>query len=340
MLANHFDLAHAFKSNRSFYQREKPIKGLDKNIFNLVAEPIFDRRDCENEKLKAAAILLADDGFNSQELQKLQTIKNATADRFSWVTNELAEIDIDYPTSVLLDDGYLIKKRNDGTTEVNNEVINSFYDNNPDEFDFIFVWTNFKTPEENTNEIAHFIAVTNKQEGLNRPLLDRSEVYGSAGKLKGIIMMGNINKYHPETQAGLNEALNIVMHEILHNWAAYIEFTDDEGEKSKDLLRNDDYYHWSNYAGFISPLGGSGWIDNGNGTFTNGLTKMSDTNLRQYSSLDLYLMGLIPAQLMAPIMYLQPKTEGAIGNTIEAEAKYIPIDQIIKASGKIKCSLD
>ncbi len=340
VLANHFDLKNAFVSSRSFFVRERPITGLDKNIFNLIAPPITDKRDCENKKLKAAVIFLVDKNYTTSEVEKVQVIKQEIAGRFSWVTDDLAEIDLNYPTAVFFDDGYFLQKRNDGTTEVKNEVINSFYDNNPDAFDFIFVWTNFKIPSENTNETAHFIPITNKQEGLNKAMLDRSAVYGSTGKLKGVIMMGNINKYQPETQTGLNEALNIVMHEILHNWAAYVEFADEDGKNSKAILRSDDYAHWSNYAGFISPLGGFGWIDNGDGTFTNGLTQMVDTNLRKYSQLDLYLMGLIPAQLMDPIMYLVPETAGAIGNTIKAEAKYITVDQVIKASGKVKCSID
>ncbi|MFA6255289.1 MAG: hypothetical protein WC675_04660 [Patescibacteria group bacterium] len=341
VLANRFDLSFALSRSRDFSIRTRPITELNKNVFNPVAEPITDKRDCENKKLKAAVIFLASEKYNGPEIETLQTIKDAISGRFTWVTDGLAEISFNYPTSVVIDDGYLIQQRNDGTIEVKNEVINTFYDNNPDIFDFIFVFTNFKIPTENTNEIAHFITVTNRVEGLNKAIADRSEVYGSTGKLKGIIMMGNINKYHPETQDGLDEALNVIMHEILHNWAAYIEFTDETGQKSQALLRNDDYSHWSNYAGFISPLGGFGWLDNNDGTFTNGLTKMANTNLRKYSKLDLYLMGLIPKQLMTePIMYLEPKGPGATGNIIEATTKYVTIDQIIAASGQIKCSLD
>lgn len=341
VLANRFDLSNAFSGTRSYVIRERPITGLDKNVFNPIAKPIQDSRDCENKKLKAAIIFVVDGSYNNEQIDRLQKIKKAISERFSWATDNLAEIDVDYPTAVMFDDGYFLIKRNDGTTEVKNEVINSFYDNNPDIFDFIFIWTNFKIPSENTNEIAHFISVTNRQEGLNKAMLDRSEVYGSTGKLKGVIMLGNINKYHPETNQGLNEALNIVLHEILHQWAAYIEFIDEEGQKSKALLRDKDYQHWSYYTGFISPLGGSGWIDNSDGTFTNGLLNLSDTNLRKYSKLDLYLMGLIPAQLITePIMYVVPDTPDALGNTIAGTAKYVTIDQIIKASGKIQCSRD
>ena len=48
--------------------------------------------------------------------------------------------------------------------------------------------------------------------------------------------MGNINKYDTSTSRGLNEALNIVLHEILHQWSAYIEFIDESGAPHHTLL--------------------------------------------------------------------------------------------------------
>lgn len=337
ILANHFQLSDAISSDLAFHQRLKPITSLNKNVFNLTAEPKTDKRDCENENLKAAVIFLADQEYTSAEVEKVEKIKKEIAERYNWVTNGLSQIDVSYPTIILANDKYLLQKRNDGTTEINNEVVNTFYDNNPDAFDFIIIWTNFKIPSENTNEIASFTQITNRFSGLGRYFFDLSFLYGSSGKLKGVIVMGNINKYDPATTLGLNFSLNMIMHEILHNWAAYISFKDDEGQNSDVLLRSSDLQHWSYYAGFISPLGGSGWIDNGDGSFTNGLTKLADSNLRPYSDLDLYLMGLIPAQLMKPIMYLEPEIPNEMGNRIFAKAKYVTIDQIIKASEKVGC---
>ena len=340
VLANRFNLDFAQVSDRTYFIRERPIVGLDKNIFNPVAGPNLDRRDCAAKSLKAAFIFVADKNYQAEEIDNLQNIKKAVPDRFAWATAELSSIDVNFPTSVILDDGYLLRKRNDGTTEVRNELINTFYDNNPDDFDLLFVFTNFTTPNETVaNEIAHFVPVTNKQEGLNKSLLKSEAVFGSGGKLKGIIFMGNINKYQINTLNGLDESLNVVLHEILHQWAAYIEFIDENGARSQALLRQPDLQHWSIYAGFISPLGGSGWIDNGDGTFTSGLLT-ANANRRAYSRLDLYLMGLVPRQFVDPVMYLEPETPGQVGNTIKATAKYVTIDQIEKANSKIKCSID
>lgn len=337
--ANRFDTSQALISARSFGQRRRPISGFDKNVFNPVATPLVDTRDCESRSLKAAVIFVVADQYLGTEIKKVEQIKAAVAEQFAWATNNLAAVDLTYPTTIMVDDGYLVTKQNDGTIDVNNEVINSFYDTHPDQFDLLIIWTNFKVPNENTNEIANFIDVTNKLEGGNRPFMDRSSIYGSSGKLKGVIMMGNINKYQPETPTGLAQALNYVLHEILHQWSAYIGFDDGTGHISADLLR-EGKEHWSYYAGFISPLGGSGWIDNGDGTFNSKLAQLPDPNVRPYSPLDLYLMGLIPYQLMAPVFYVEPKVPGALGNTIEGTAHWVTIDQIIKANGQVRCSLD
>ena len=132
---NYFNLDQAFKSSREFYERQRLITGFDKNVFNPIAEPLNDRRDCENKNLKAAIILVVDKSYSTLEAQRLGIIKRELPDYFFWVTDGLSKIDVDYPTSVMYDDGYFLTKRNDGTTEVKTEVVNSFYDNNPDEFD-------------------------------------------------------------------------------------------------------------------------------------------------------------------------------------------------------------
>jgi len=179
--ANHFQLSDAVVGDLAFHQRSKPITGLNKNVFNLVAEPKTDKRDCENKNLKVAVIFLTDQEYTAQEVEKVEKIKKEISSRYNWVTNGLSQIDVSYPTMIFSNDGYLLQKRNDGTTEINNEVINTFYDNNPDDFDFIIIWTNFKIPSENTNEIASFTQITNKFSGLGRYFFDLSFLYGDFG---------------------------------------------------------------------------------------------------------------------------------------------------------------
>ncbi len=339
--ANYLDPQFAFSVNRSFFIRERPITGRDKKIFNPAAEPITDRRDCEARNLRAAVVVVGNQEVSAAEIDKIQNIKKAIPGAFAVATRGLSDINVEYPTIVLLDDGFLLDPRADGTMDIKNETITTFYDNHEDIFDYIILFSNFTVPTEvNSNEIAHFVPITNRVEGINKANLDSAAAYGSTGKLKGVIVMGNINKYNTATLSGLTQTLEVINHEILHTWAGYINFTDAQGNPNSALLRSDDKKHWSIYAGFMSPLGGSGWVDNGNGTFTSGLLTLADTQLRSYSDLDLYLMGLIPSQLMSDVWYVQPSVAGLIDNTIAGTKKTVSIQQIVDANGTIACSRD
>jgi len=338
--ANNFSAGDAVTVTRDLVRREKPISAWEKNIFNPAAPLFAGSNDCEHKKLKAAVIFLSAGNHTSAELEKAELIKNQIGSRFAVVTENLSALDLSYPLVTASDNGYILRRRNDGAYDVQNELINSFYETNEDIFDFIIVFTNFKTPEEaDSNEVANFTPITNDVSGIGRNILHGGDIYGSGGKLKGVIMMGNVSKYNLDSEAGWNETLNYVMHEILHQWGAYVYFKDAAGNLRDELLRPGDKSHWNYYAGFISPLGGSGWIDNGDGTFTNGLAQLSDTAVRKYSLLDLYLMGLIPYQLMPPIMYVVPETPGETGNTIRGRAEYVSISQIIAAHGQVGCEI-
>ncbi len=340
LFKNGFNPAQALTGAKSFFIREKPITDRDTFTFNPVEDSLVDRRDCSAKQLKIAYIFVVDKNYTPEEVSNIEKVKAQLSDRYAWATNNLSSLDATHPTFIAFNDGYVLEKRTDGTTEVRNELINTFYDVTPDEFDFIFVWTNFKTPAEDTNEIAHFTAVTNRQEGIGRGLLDRSSIFGSAGKLKGVIMMGNIHKYTVDQESGLSRALNISMHEILHQWAAYISFVDVNGKMSKALLRPDDNQHWSYYAAVLSPLGGSGWVQNKPGIFTSELALLPDSDKRPFSDLELYLMGLIPKRFVQPVMYVVPTNPGVLGNEIGGTARYVTVDQIIAANGEVKCSKD
>ncbi len=337
--ANYFRLGDAISAPASFYKRQRPITGLAAKIFNPAAGPAADNSDCENKNLKAAVIFLSDKSYTADQVAAVTKIKDSIAGRYAEVTYEMSAIDMSYPLVLMSDDGYFLRTRNDGAKDVQNELINSFYDKNEDVFDLIFVFTNFQTPvEADTNEIASYFPVSNYWEGIGRNNIVAAELFGSAGKLKGVIMMGNIAKYSLADGAGFNGTLNYAMHEMLHQWAAYVYFSDGDIISDK-LLRPGDRMHWSYYAGFISPLGGSGWIDNGDGTFTSGLARLAANDFRRYSKLDLYLMGLIPYQLMEPIMYVEPAEPDATGNTIKGTARYVSIEQIIRANGAVRCGV-
>lgn len=335
MIANGYNLDDVISGSRYFYARARPITALDKNIFNPVALLITDTADCANKILRAAFIFISQGSYDRLQLEKLEAIKQALPQSFSWATNELAVINVDYPTVLFPDDGYLVAKNENNKKKLTPEVTFYFYDDHPDEFDFLIYFTDFDVAQN--DEIADFVQVTNNVSGINRALLDASEMFGSAGKLKGIITMGDINQYDISTTRGMNTVQNYLLHEIAHQWGAAINFIAENGAVSDKLRRQPDLIHWSYYAGFISPLGGSGWQANPDNTFTSLLSQMADSTKKPYSALDLYLMGLLPAQVIAPVMYVEPTIVGAVGNTIAGTAKYVGIEQIIAANGKWQC---
>ncbi|MBN1779013.1 MAG: hypothetical protein JW816_02230 [Candidatus Buchananbacteria bacterium] len=335
--ANRFALSDAVVSSRSYYSLVKPIVGFDNAVFNPIATPNIDNRDCENKNLKAGVIFLTNQNYSVDQIDKIQQIKKNIPGRFNFVTNNFSTMNVDYPTRIMTDDGYYIKPKDDGTYEIQAELLNSFYNQNPDVFDFLIVFTNFKIVHNKSNEIAYFSPASNVLQGIGRDIFNLAKTYGSNGKLKGVIMMGDIGKYSIDSQAGMDQVLGNIMHEFLHQWAAYIPFTNSAGEKDFSLLRDDDYSHWNIYDGFISPLGGSGWVDNGNSTFSSKLASLSDASLRQYSLLDLYLMGLVPYRLMPSIFYVIPQAGSSLNNTIAGTAQTVDVSQIIKANGPVRC---
>ncbi len=81
--------------------------------------------------------------------------------------------------------------------------------------------------------------------------------------------------------------------ELGHAWLSFVRF--DDGDPSTALLGRA-LAHWSFYLNTGgSPIQGHDWTDNQDGTFT-----ATPHDEFQYSDLDLYLMGLMPAEEVAP----------------------------------------
>ncbi|MBU1163959.1 hypothetical protein KKA15_00160 [Patescibacteria group bacterium] len=335
VIANKYSIDNVIVATNTYYSMSKPISGLDSLVFDPAEEPYVDSRDCENKDIKVAFLFINKGQFINSQIEKIVTIKKNLPTSFSTATKGLSEVDTDFPTHAFTDDGYLIRKEEGVDQLVKDEIAHAFYKNNKDIFDFLVIFTSFDVFKDDIT--ADFMPISNRVSGLGKPLVNNSKLFGSDGKLKGIINMGNIDKYDIATTSDLNEVEYYVMHEILHNWSGATRFMDESGVRSELLLRKPDKVHWSYYDGFISPLGGSGWQDNGDGTFTNILAILSDPYVRPFADIDLYLMGLIPAQTVDPIFYLEPTIKDALGNVLQATAHSVTIDQIIAAEGEWRC---
>ena len=125
------------------------------------------------------------------------------------------------------------------------ELAKEFLKSHEDEYDFIVVFSNFHFQMPDDESKAFYYPVRNDVEGIGLPLFDDSSLFGSNGKLQGMIDMGNIltlnaNPFDPEFE----ETLSLLAHEQMHRWGAYVRFMDQEGRISSALLGKD-VSHWS-----------------------------------------------------------------------------------------------
>lgn len=336
VLANGLKASDIVVNPTVFNERRREIGGFDSRIFNPAAEPALATNDCENKRFKVAFILVTKDSYQPAQLEKITAIQDKLEQTFSWATKGLAEIDASFPLVVLGDDDYLLFKDTDGQYKPDNEVINTFYDRHPDMFDFIVLYNNFVVDEP---VIAKYLTVTNDFSGTGNARMHSAFNFGSGGKLKGIANMGNINKYNIEVGNNLDLAVNYILHELAHHFSGRARFVDDNGDIRNDLLVDKDFQHWHMYVNATSPLGGNGWRDNGDGSFTNIISTLINPDKKQYSDLDLYFMGLLPKIAVNPISYLVPDKPGEVGNRIYGRLETVSIEQIIKAMGKWQCIL-
>lgn len=336
VLANNLKVSDIVKSDIQFNSRKREINGFNKNVFSIATEPEADTADCENQKLKVAFILVTKNKYTQEQLTKLNIIKDKTAENFKWATRGLAQLDVSFPITILSDDGILLFTDVNSQDKPDDEVINTFYDNHHDVFDFIILYNNFVLNEP---VIAKYLTLTNDFLGTGNAQMHNAFNFGSRGKLKGIANMGNLSKYDVESNRELDQSVNYIIHEISHHWSGRAIFFDNNGEISRDLLEKD-LSHWNMYLDFISPLGGNGWQDNGDGTYISKITLVSEPNKKPYSDLDLYFMGLLPKPAVSPIKYLAPDEPGAVGNIISGRLKEVTIDQIIEAMGEWRCKIN
>ncbi|WP_444998446.1 CARDB domain-containing protein [Aliikangiella sp. IMCC44359] len=215
-------------------------------------------------------------------------------------------------------------------------VAQEFYKTHADNYDFLVVFSTFEFDTGEAN--AFYSAVKNNVQGIGHPIVDWSERYGSQGKLQGYIDMAALSRRVTDpTQAGFNQSLMVLGHELMHRWSARVSFEQGNG-LDRGLIGKDDN-HWSNLLDSgASVLYGHKWQDNGNGSFT------STAYQKFYSPLDLYLAGFNQASEVSPLLLIdnpsidkQLTPEQSIrqlGRTINGTKRTVTIEQIIAAEGE------
>jgi hypothetical protein len=186
------------------------------------------------------------------------------------------------------------------------QLMKSLYGSQPDRFDFVSLFSNFDlTPVPGAQAFA--INVRNNVRGIGnpsdkKPIFKDNAKYGSKGKLQNITFFGNIHQYPADPSERLPDEdlslLDIIAHEVAHRWLAYVKLLKNGNES--DVILGQNKSHWSFFL-------------NSEGSFLEGnqINKRSEDSFetsrpyQKYSDLDLYLMGLKPADEVKNTFYVE-----------------------------------
>jgi hypothetical protein len=227
-------------------------------------------------------------------------------------------------------------KNPDGSLNIlpRQEIAKEFLRLHPDEYDFLIIFSNFAYSMPDSQAKAFYLEVKNDIQGIGKPLVDNTTLFGSDGKLQGTIDMGNLLTLITDPRdPNFEETINTIAHEHMHRWGASLKYKDAQGSISTALLGKD-ASHWSFLLDSdASLLYGNAWQNNGNGTFT------SIGAGKYYSPLDLYLMGFYDKSKLAPMLLIEnpsinPSGLPEPGITISGTPRYVTIDDIIAAEGE------
>ncbi|CAM2070476.1 hypothetical protein SCOR_34195 [Sulfidibacter corallicola] len=179
---------------------------------------------------------------------------------------------------------------------------------------------------------AFYLPIRNDVAGIGLENFDRTADFHSAGRLQGLIELGALDKF---ATGGLVDALSlrdVLLHELGHRWLAHARFLDG-GSPSADLLSGSG--HWSYWLDSdASRMYGHDWARVSDDTW-----QARGVELR-YSDLDLYLMGFLPEDRVAPLTLLRPigtasppDSPLSPGREARAAAETIEIDRLTAAMG-------
>jgi len=303
---------------------------------------------------KMAFIYLLENDLNQQtNTEKLEQTKKISEEVFNYAGRGFITLDLSYPVVKIKinnqnKDRLLYTDPNNLAIYLKDQgIVKEFYINNPDEFDFISIFTNFKIGA-GASEAFHAL-LQNKVEGIGMGMRwDNSANYGSKGKLLGYNYMGDVNliftSEFPEERSYYMIG-SLLLQETVHQWGAFIG--DQDGSSGDLFLQHASGAHWSPglNTGY-DPLGGGDWQDNGDGTFTLkphasywwGGEGINNSLFKEvFSDLTLYLIGAVSKEKVNPILKVNYAGVLIPGTTITSEKKYITIDEIISKHGVRLC---
>lgn len=176
-----------------------------------------------------------------------------------------------------------------------------FLQNQPDQYDYVVFYNDANVPT-GLGAVAFALNVRNQVEGTGDQKYDRGLLFGSssAGRLQTVINMGPLSQY-PDDPNGRVDALgftestplSVLAHEAGHRFLAFPRLR--EGPFNTTSLLGRQLAHWNfRFNSHGSFLEGSDLSAPPTGA--QGITYTTGPPTQRFSELDLYLMGLIPAQ--------------------------------------------
>ena len=184
-----------------------------------------------------------------------------------------------------------------------------------DDYDQIAVFLSF-VDRLSPQALAYLQPVKNDVRGLGMGLFDRTDTFGSKGRMQAVLNMKRINLYGRDAAGDPDNGLYPVWaQEAAHRWLVYFQFKRaDETMLNASLLGRQNA-HWARgVEAQGSIMDGYDWKENSDGTFTPGKRGF------RYGRLDQYGMGLIPADQVPPF-YLLEDLRDSTGTPVPESAR-------------------
>jgi hypothetical protein len=180
-------------------------------------------------------------------------------------------------------------------------VAKRFYADHGDLYDQLLIWTDTSLVSGNT--FAFETTVKNEIRGIGMDVYDDAAAFGSAGRLRSVVMMDALSKYPSNPRQkflGVNDTVSLMGQEVGHRWLAFLKFRD-ASRNTSDALLGRDRAHWSFFMDSDgSVMEGNDIEDLGGGSF-----RTTDAAVSRYSRLDQYAMGLVGESDVPSFFYVE-----------------------------------
>lgn len=251
-----------------------------------------------------AQLVLAADGSVTLRFAETTTRRDVIVGVSPGRTNEFTPVDLSASAASTVAGGAAaVGERFAAQADVDFAALaKKFYRTHGDSFDQLVIWTDQRLV---TDAFAFESTVANEIQGIGVDIYDASAAFGSAGRLRSVVMMDAISKYpaDPATRFnGENNTLSLIGQEAGHRWLAFLGIKDAAGAFSNVLLGRDDA-HWSFFTDSDgSVMEGNDIQDLGSGNFLTGVA------VSRFSPLDQYAMGLRTEGEVPSFFYVKDPT--------------------------------